>query len=138
MANVAGWQFEPQAQLSYLHNRYNGFADTLSRVDGFNSDNLRARVGLRVHKDVGAAQYYAIANVTHDFLKPQTLTLHDQVGTGSASVNERFDKTAFEVGAGISGQVGKTTSIYADARYEQSFAGHRSGAKFNVGVKTSF
>ena len=84
------------------------------------------------------AQYYGILNLHHDLLKSKTITLHDNNGTGVASVNERFDRTSWEIGAGIQGRVGKATYLYADARYERSFRGNTSAAKVTMGVKSSF
>ena len=55
-----------------------------------------------------------------------------------ASVKERFDRTSWELGAGIQGRVGKATYLYADARYERSFKGNTSAAKVTMGVKSSF
>jgi len=142
VAQVKGWNIEPQAQLSYLYSRYSDFSDLYSNIDGLNTHNLKARLGLRVHKDVVInnkdAQYYGIANIHHDLIKPKTITLHDRTGTGQASVNERFDRTSWEIGAGIQGQVGKNTYLYADARYERSFKGNKEAGKINFGVKASF
>ena len=116
--------------------------DLYSNIDGLNTHNLKARLGLHVHKDVVIdntnTQYYGIANIYHDLLKPKTITLNDRTGTGQASVNERFDRTSWELGAGIQGQVGKNTYLYADARYERSFKGNKEAGKVNFGVKASF
>jgi outer membrane autotransporter protein len=58
--------------------------------------------------------------------------------TGSTTLNERFDNTYAEIGAGVSGQVTKTTSLHADARYQRSFKGNKEGAHLDVGVKVQF
>ena len=88
--------------------------------------------------DNKAAQYYGIVNVHHDFLKAKSITLHDRVGTGSASVRESYDRTFGEVGLGIQGQIRNNTYVYADARYQRSFKGNKESAQFNVGIKASF
>ena len=142
VADLGGWKFEPQAQLSYLHTRYDDFTDRYSNIDGLNASQLRGRLGLRVYKDFKvdnkAAQYYGIVNVHHDFLKAKSITLHDRVGTGSASVRESYDRTFGEVGLGIQGHIRNNTYVYADARYQRSFKGNKQGAQFNVGIKASF
>ena len=142
VANIKGWSVEPQAQLSYLYTRYNDFSDKYSNIAGENTHNLRGRLGLRLAKDTAvegqSAQYYAIANVVHDFIKPKSVSLSDVTGTGSSHVTENFDRTYGEIGAGIQGSVSKSTDIYADARYQRSFKGEKEGAQFNVGVKVSF
>ena len=142
VADLGGWKFEPQAQLSYLYTRYDDFTDRYSNIDGLNASQLRGRLGLRVYKDFKvdnkAAQYYGIVNVHHDFLKAKSITLHDRVGMGSASVRESYDRTFGEVGLGIQGHIRNNTYVYADARYQRSFKGNKEGAQFNVGIKASF
>ena len=142
VAHIGNWAVEPQAQLSYLYNNYSSFSDKYSNIDGFNAHNLRARLGVRLNKDEMVngkeAQYYGIVNLHHDLLKTKAVVLHDNNGTGTASVKERFDRTSWEIGAGIQGRVGKATYLYADARYERSFKGNTSAAKVTMGVKSSF
>ena len=137
VAEYKGWKFEPQAQLSYQYTDYGSFNDAISKVEGYDAHTLRGRVGLRVHKDVNygtdrQAQYYAIGNVIHDFIKPEAVTI------GNTTVRENFDRTYWELGAGIQGQVAKNTYVYADARYQQSFHGNQHAGKVNVGIKTRF
>ncbi len=142
VAHIGNWAVEPQAQLSYLYNNYSSFSDKYSHIDGFGAHNLRARLGVRLNKDEMVngkeAQYYGIVNLHHDLLKTKAVVLHDNNGTGTASVKERFDRTSWEIGAGIQGRVGKATYLYADARYERSFKGNTSAAKVTMGVKSSF
>ena len=137
VAEYKGWKFEPQAQLSYQYTDYGSFNDAISKVDGYDAHTLRGRVGLRVHKDANygtdrQAQYYAIGNVIHDFIKPEAVTI------GNTTVRENFDRTYWELGAGIQGQVAKNTYVYADARYQQSFQNNQHAGKVNIGIKTKF
>ncbi len=140
VGNIGGWNVEPQAQLSYAYGNYKNFADAYSTIGNDNTNSLRGRLGVRLFKDLNisgqAAQYYGIANIGHDFIKPKNVTLSDR--TGSTTLNERFDSTYAEIGAGVSGQVSKTTSLHADARYQRSFKGNKEGAHLDVGVKVQF
>jgi autotransporter family porin len=140
VGNIGGWNVEPQAQLSYAYGNYKNFADAYSTIGNDNTNSLRGRLGVRLFKDLNisgqAAQYYGIANIGHDFIKPKNVTLSDR--TGSTTLNERFDNTYAEIGAGVSGQVSKTTSLHADARYQRSFKGNKEGAHLDVGVKVQF
>jgi outer membrane autotransporter protein len=92
VAQIKEWKIEPQAQLSYLYNKYSSFSDTYSNIDGFSAHQLRARLGLRLNRDTtingSTAHYYGIVNLHHDLLKPKTIHLSDRVGTGTASVSE--------------------------------------------------
>jgi autotransporter family porin len=132
VGSVAGWSVEPQAQLSYLHTRYDDYADVISHFGSYATNNLRGRVGVRMNKDVlvggQSAQYYGIVNVNHDFLDAKEVN----------GVAEDYDKTSAEVGLGIQGNVSKRSYVYTDARYERSFSGNKEGAKFNLGLKSSF
>jgi outer membrane autotransporter protein len=140
VGNIGGWNVEPQAQLSYAYGNYKNFADAYSTIGNDNTNSLRGRLGVRLFKDLNisgqAAQYYGIANIGHDFIKPKNVTLSDR--TSSTTLNERFDNTYAEIGAGVSGQVSKTTSLHADARYQRSFKGNKEGAHLDVGVKVQF
>jgi outer membrane autotransporter protein len=142
MAELKGWSVEPQAQLSYLYSKYDDFSDAYSTVSGENQQQLRGRVGLRLSKDVTVdgkqAQYYGIVNVTHNFMNPDAITLRDRNSSGSTTVSERFDRTSAEIGAGIQGNVSKSATLYADARYQHSFKGNKEGAQINAGVKVNF
>lgn len=142
VANVSDWQVEPQAQISYLHTRYNDFNDIYSHVSGFNTDSLKARLGVRLSKDSSIkgnkTQFYTTANVHQELFNPKSVHLTDLVGTGSASVSEKFDKTSWELGAGMQSQVSKSTRLFADARYQRSFAGKASDGKLTLGIQTDF
>ncbi|MGL4767968.1 MAG: autotransporter outer membrane beta-barrel domain-containing protein [Formosimonas sp.] len=133
-----GWSVEPQAQLTYAHTHYNGFSDAYSDVSSMNNNQLRARAGVRVGskpvvvEEKTGAQYYAIANVVHDFIKPKALD------TGLEKLHGSFDRTLFELGAGLDAKVGLNTQVYGDVRYQRSFRGNKSGAQANVGIKIKF
>lgn len=137
-----GFQIEPQAQLSYLYTDYSDFSDAFSRIDGDNVSSLRARLGARLTKDVLSngknAQYYAIANINYDVMGSQSTVANDLYNKDGVVLSEEFDKTSAELGLGVQGKVGKSTYLYADARYERSFKGNRDSSKFNVGLKSHF
>lgn len=142
VVHAGTWQVEPQAQLSYSYSHYNSFSDAYSNIASLNSNDLLARLGVRVSKDVqlnsGRAQYYAIANIKHNFIKPKSITLNDRTSSAVDQVTESFDKTFGEVGVGIQGQVNSKTYLYGDARYQRSFNGNQQGAVFNLGLKLQF
>ncbi|MGL4767941.1 MAG: autotransporter outer membrane beta-barrel domain-containing protein [Formosimonas sp.] len=139
------WSVEPQAQLSYTYTQGLDLTDKYSHVSSKDNQQLRARLGLRLHKEVlnsvygdKRSQYYSIVNLQHDLLKPAAVHLHNLSGTESVRVREKFDRTSVELGFGIQGQWGKTTFIHADARYAQSLRGDKHEAKLTLGLKSSF
>lgn len=142
MASIGAWQAEPQAQLSYVYTKLNGFNDKYSHVSGSSNHGLTARLGLRLYHDSiinkQAAQHYVLANVVHNLLGEQSTRLYDHSSSDSIRADESFDRSFFEIGGGLQGQVGKNTFIYGDARYQRSFRGNSQGAAVNLGVKTKF
>ena len=143
VAQIKGWTLEPQAQLSYLHAHYGAFADQFSKISSLNADHLRARLGLRVYKErhpdsSKTAQYYAIANIHHDLISPESVELAALNSDDRVGVSERYDRTSWEVGAGVQHPLSKNTYFYGDARYEQSFGDRKHSGKITFGIKSSF
>lgn len=143
VAQIKGWTLEPQAQLSYLHAHYGAFADQFSKISSLNTDHLRARLGLRVYKErhpdsSKTAQYYAIANIHHDLISPESVELAALNSEDRVGVSERYDRTSWEVGAGVQHPLSKNTYFYGDARYEQSFGDRKHSGKITFGIKSSF
>ena len=143
VAQIKGWTLEPQAQLSYLHAHYGAFADQFSKISSLNADHLRARLGLRVYKErhpdsSKTAQYYAIANIHHDLISPESVELAALNSEDRVGVSERYDRTSWEVGAGVQHPLSKNTYFYGDARYEQSFGDRKHSGKITFGIKSSF
>ena len=133
-----GWVIEPQVQLSYLNTSYNGFSDSISNVAGYHGDALRGRLGVRFYNypvNEESDKYYGIVNVVHDFLDQEEVTI------GETSLKESFDKTYWEVGAGLQKKLNKSKKgswLYGDARYKHSFGGNKHGYVLNVGFKWEF
>ena len=143
VAQIKGWTLEPQAQLSYLHAHYGAFADQFSKISSLNTDHSRARLGLRVYKErhpdsSKTAQYYAIANIHHDLISPESVELAALNSEDRVGVSERYDRTSWEVGAGVQHPLSKNTYFYGDARYEQSFGDRKHSGKITFGIKSSF
>lgn len=132
------WSLEPQGQLMFLHTRYSGFTDAQGRIDGYRTEALRGRIGLRwfTHRtlrsvdDVG---YYGIVNLIHDFMKPRIITIVD------TPVRERFSRSSAELGMGVQRTLKDGGHAYADIRYRHhldNLAGR--GFQLNAGVRMPF
>ena len=124
VAQIKGWTLEPQAQLSYLHAHYGAFADQFSKISSLNADHLRARLGLRVYKErhpdsSKTAQYYAIANIHHDLISPESVELAALNSEDRVGVSERYDRTSWEVGAGVQHPLSKNTYFYGNLKWWQ-------------------
>jgi autotransporter family porin len=140
VGSLGGWTFEPQVQLAYQYTKYCGFEDGVSSIGSYDADTLRARLGLRVFRDVEVAPgrkstFYGIVNVVGDLLDPESVRI------GDTSISERYGKSWGEVGLGAQGWVSKSTSIFGDVRYQQGFSSgneKREGGTLNIGVRHSF
>jgi len=131
-----GWQIEPQAQLIYQHTRYQGFNDSEFDIDGYNTDQVRGRVGVRLFKDDETTSrlnnYYVIANLVHDFMGA------DEVEINNTEVGQRYDRTRAEIGAGAQSKLTSNSYFYADARYNKSLDGNSEGGQANIGLKVEW
>lgn len=134
LARWGTWQLEPQAQLLYLHSRYNDFSDSSAPTAGYSSNLLRGRLGLRWSSGQpgDATQFYAIANAYHDFGDNVALTV------GSSSVQDTFPRTHWELGSGLQHALSAGSRLYADVRYGQSTQGGSRQLMLNVGLRASF
>ena len=145
--NESNWLLEGQGQLSYQYTKYRSFTDAVSEVDGYGTDSLRGRLGLRmsrplVEQEKEKGQVYALLNMYYDFLNPDGV----KIGNGDGSytrVSERYGRTWGEIGLGIQGGVSKSTSVFGDIRYQRGFGsqgenGSREGGALNIGVRHSF
>ena len=132
--NESGWGIEPQIQLMYQYTHYSSFNDSYSHIDGYNTDMIRGRGGLRVFKDMSSngSQVYGVANIVHDFTDFKDLKID---GT---SIGEDYDKSYGEAGLGFNLKTTEKTSIYGDARYQKSFGGNMDNAVLSVGFKAEF
>jgi autotransporter family porin len=76
----------------------------------------------------------------HDFLDPEALRVGDN-GGNYVRVSESYNKSYGELGFGVDGYVSKSTTLFGDFRYQQSFSngsGERKGRSVNLGVRFQF
>ncbi|MDR3300621.1 MAG: autotransporter outer membrane beta-barrel domain-containing protein, partial [Candidatus Accumulibacter sp.] len=142
------WLLEGQAQLSYQYTKYQGFKDATFKVDKYDADTLRGRIGARLVRDLTTAEnkplkLYGLVNVHHDFLKPESVTFVNLNDGGSTPVSERYGKSWGELGVGIQGWADKSTSVFGDVRYQHGFSSPdkgdaREGGSVNVGARFRF
>jgi outer membrane autotransporter protein len=137
------WLVEPQAQLTYQATRYRGFADSISSVDGFTSQSLRARLGARLAWNDKAERsdkltrtntFYVTANVIHEFLDPEAVTI------GGTSVSEQWGKKTWaEVGVGAQLPLSKSSYLYGGLQYQRALGGGgRDGFSGQAGVRVAW
>ena len=141
IVDLGKWKLEGQGQLMYQHTNYEDFDDEISKIEGYSSDSLRGRLGVRVYRhlestkninQIDKAQVYGVANVIQDFTNPEDVTI------GGTKVRENYDRTMLEVGGGFQVPISGNTYIYTDARYDKSLNGRKEEGKVTIGFKTQF
>jgi outer membrane autotransporter protein len=114
-------EIEPQAQLlcQYLH--LNGFDDGVSPISSTASNGLRGRVGLRLFRKnlsnesgTASATPYLTVDVLHDFFS------QGQTAVGSTPLESGLSKTWYEVGAGVTESVSKSSELYFTVKYARN------------------
>ena len=136
------WYIEPQAQLQlarvtgadYVTNQ-----NTKVSVDGINS--LIGRAGFRLGKDFGEEKQstvYLKADVMHEFLGDQDISLKDKTSDGNwSTISYENEGTWYDVGFGFATKMSKNSYAFMD--FEKSF-GHDNDETYqiNVGMQWSF
>ncbi|MFC0322167.1 autotransporter outer membrane beta-barrel domain-containing protein [Gallibacterium melopsittaci] len=133
--NNNGWLIEPQAQLIYQYLDLENINDGERKVNQHQQDSLRGRVGIRFayngeDKNLNTHTLYALANVWHDFLQPNAVSI------GTDKVKEKYVSTWAEIGLGVQIPLLKDCYFYGDVRYEHSLNNSkRYGYRGNIGMK---
>lgn len=136
------WYIEPQAQLQlarvtgadYVTNQ-----NTKVSVDGINS--LIGRAGFRIGKDFGEEKQstvYLKADVMHEFLGDQDISLKDKTSDGNwSTISYENEGTWYDIGLGFATMMSKNSYAFVDL--EKSF-GHDNDETYqiNAGVQWSF
>ncbi|WP_455631583.1 autotransporter domain-containing protein, partial [Megamonas sp.] len=117
--NKDKWYIEPQLQMQYA--RVTGADYTTSQgtdvsVDGI--DSLIARAGFRLGKDFGSdrkSTFYVKADVLHEFLGDQDITVRDKTTDGIArTIGYDNDGTWYTVGLGFSTMLSDHSYAFLD------------------------
>lgn len=110
-----GWSLSPQAQLVASHLRLGDMDDGIVHVKGNNMTAYRARVGLRIGKDVAPGpRFYGLANVWHTLNDDAATVL--QGGADTITVAPRFARTWLEAGMGVSMPMSRAGGFAIDLR----------------------
>ena len=123
-----GLTLEPQAQLAYQHVSFDEVADSYGRFRLGDSDSLRGRLGLRLAKVWSVSNggrprlisTWVRTNVWHEFMGSQSTTVTALTGDNPLRLNTSLGGTWGEIGAGISGVVSDSTSLFATGGYNRS------------------
>ncbi|MDQ0621961.1 autotransporter family protein [Paraburkholderia graminis] len=135
-----GVAIEPQAQLLYQYLHLNRFNDGVSPVSSSTTNGLRGRVGFRAFTAnlgndtrTSSVTPYFTADVLHDFFSP------GHVAVGGTTLDNQLGKTWYDIGIGLTGELGKRSELYANVKYEHSIGGeYRRNVFGQVGYRLSW
>ena len=139
-----GWQIEPQAQLIFQTININQGSDVGATVRFQDVDSLAGRVGVRLANTwmmpsmLGMSQPMLVTgwfrpNLWHEFLgDPKTLFSSE---TGFIPFRADLGGSWVELNGGISAQINRTTSLYANTSYQIGLDGDSTAWDAKVGLK---
>jgi outer membrane autotransporter protein len=116
------WQIEPQGQIIWQHQAFDGAHDQFSTIDIDSVDAFTGRLGARL---VGSylvddvpLRPFAKANIWHEFSGDDTL-----IYNGFTELANERGGTALEVGVGLTADFSEKTSLYANVDYSTDIGG---------------
>jgi outer membrane autotransporter protein len=140
-----GFFIEPQAQLVYQYIGLADGGDVGATVRFSDVDSLAGRVGARLgHTSTWEGESggtrkltaWLRPNVWHEFLgTPKTAF---SSANGFVPFRAELGGTWFEINAGISGQIGQSTSMFANVSYQTRFNGSSYAYNGKVGLRMSW
>lgn len=137
----AGWAIEPQAQLIYQRISIDDGADRFGQVRYDDTNAVYGRVGARLTKngsmdDGRTITLWGRANLWHTFGADAKTTFTSLAGTNPLTLNTDLGGSWAQFGLGASGQLTKSTSVFASADYNLGLGeakGH--GIAGRLGIK---
>jgi outer membrane autotransporter protein len=136
-----GWLIEPQAQLVYQAININEGSDIGATVRFDDVNSLAGRIGVRIANTFTMPVFGSPSLVTawfrpnlwHEFLgDPKTLFSSE---TGFIPFRADLGGSWVELNTGISAQINRTTSVYANASYQIGVDGDSTAWDGKVGVR---
>jgi outer membrane autotransporter protein len=119
-----GIAIEPQVQLLYQYLHLNATDDGVSPISSTSTNGLRGRVGFRLFRAnlqndgrTAAATPYLTFDVLHDFLSP------GQTSVGGTPFEADPARTWYDVGAGVTTSMGKSSELYVNIKYARNIGG---------------
>lgn len=138
------WKLEPQVQVLYQYIDIKNARDDFGQVRYSSDGNVYGRIGVRLDKTFTTAsggQFtpWVHANVWAGPSNPSTTRFSTLSGASTVAMQSGLGGTWMQLGAGISGQVAKNTSVFASADYNQNVGGQKGqGVSGRIGLKIAW
>lgn len=140
-----GIRLEPQAQITWLQMKMDGFTDgDGTRVSYNDYDQTIGRLGARLDRTwLDASQNAYTPYVRVNYYKGWGGTAKTKIGAADSDISQTFESGKFgqmwDVGVGGSATISKDVALYAEADYRKEIDGNGAkGWRYNAGVRWSF
>ncbi|WP_186420518.1 autotransporter outer membrane beta-barrel domain-containing protein [Bosea sp. CS1GBMeth4] len=137
-----GWALEPQAQLIYQRVSIDDGADSYGLVRYDDTNAVYGRLGARLTKawtreDGRIVTVWGRANLWHAFGPDAKTTFSGLSGNNPVALNTELGGTWAQFGLGVSGQISRTTSVFASGDYNLALGnanGHSIAGRLGLKV----
>ena len=132
-----GWYVEPQAQMTVGYLGGSNYLSNQVQVDQSGISSVVGRLGFNLGRDIDKkTNFYLKANLLHEFSGGYDVTFTDKFGN-RAKLDDDFNDTWFEYGAGVAFQGSKNSYFYLDVE-RSAGSDYKKDWQWNVGASWTF
>lgn len=132
-----GWYVEPQAQMTVGYLGSSSYMSNKVQVDQSGVSSVVGRLGFNLGRDIDKkTNFYVKANLLHEFSGSYDVAFTDKFGN-RAKLDDDFNDTWFEYGAGVAFQGSKNNYFYLDVE-RSAGSDYKKDWQWNVGASWTF
>lgn len=132
-----GWYVEPQAQMTVGYLGSSSYMSNKVQVDQSGISSVVGRLGFNIGRDIDKkTNFYVKANLLHEFSGSYDVAFTDKFGN-RAKLDDDFNDTWFEYGAGVAFQGSKNSYFYLDVE-RSAGSDYKKDWQWNVGASWTF
>ena len=132
-----GWYVEPQAQMTVGYLGSSSYMSNKVQVDQSGISSVVGRLGFNLGRDIDKkTNFYVKANLLHEFSGSYDVAFTDKFGN-RAKLDDDFNDTWFEYGAGVAFQGSKNNYFYLDVE-RSAGSDYKKDWQWNVGASWTF
>lgn len=132
-----GWYVEPQAQMTVGYLGSSSYMSNKMQVDQSGISSVVGRLGFNLGRDIDKkTNFYVKANLLHEFSGSYDVAFTDKFGN-RAKLDDDFNDTWFEYGAGVAFQGSKNNYFYLDVE-RSAGSDYKKDWQWNVGASWTF
>lgn len=132
-----GWYVEPQAQMTVGYLGSSSYMSNKVQVDQSGISSVVGRLGFNLGRDIDKkTNFYVKANLLHEFSGSYDVAFTDKFGN-RAKLDDDFNDTWFEYGAGVAFQGSQNSYFYLDVE-RSAGSDYKKNWQWNVGASWTF